>query len=101
MAYGKSKDWTKITQSGKVLRDKAFKIASDSKFDGYQRRLASMVYTFFNKRYSGSGVDAEPNYQFVKELHKQIIRKFKRWSVCLSFTENIWGVDLADMQSLS
>ena len=37
-----------------------------------------MVYTFFNKRYSGSGVDTEPNYQFVKELHKQITRKFKR-----------------------
>ena len=44
MAYGKSKDLTKITQSDKVLRDKASKIASNPKYDGYQRRLASMVY---------------------------------------------------------
>ena len=43
MVYGKSKDLTKRTQSDKVLRDKAFKIASDSKCDGYQRGLASMV----------------------------------------------------------
>ena len=36
MAYGKSKDLTKRTQSDKVLRDKVFKIASDPKYDGYQ-----------------------------------------------------------------
>ena len=47
MAYGKSEDLTKRTQSDKVLRDKAFKIASDPKHDGYQRGLASMVYKFF------------------------------------------------------
>ena len=47
MAYGKSKDLAKRTQSDKVLRDKAFKIASDPKYDGYQRGLASMVYKFF------------------------------------------------------
>ena len=47
MAYGKSKDLVKRTQSDKVLRDKAFKIASDPKYDGYQRGLASMVYKFF------------------------------------------------------
>ena len=40
MAYGKSNDLAKITQSVKVLRDKAFKIASDLKYDGYQRGLA-------------------------------------------------------------
>ena len=38
MAYGKSKDLVKITQSDKALRDKAFKIAGDPKCDGYQRR---------------------------------------------------------------
>ena len=43
MAYGKSKDLTKRTQSDKVLRDKAFKIASDAKYDEYQRGLAFMV----------------------------------------------------------
>ena len=43
MAYGKSKDLGKRTQSDKVLRDKAFKIASDSKYDGYQRGVKSLV----------------------------------------------------------
>ena len=56
MAYGKSKDLAKRTQSGKVLGDKAFKFASDLKYDGYQRGLASMVYKFFDKTSSGSGV---------------------------------------------
>ena len=50
MAYGRSKDLAKRLQSDKVLRDKAFKIASDPKYDGYQRELASMVYKFFNKK---------------------------------------------------
>ena len=98
MAYGKSKDLVKRTQSDKVLRDKAFKIASDLKYDGYQRGLASMVYKFFNKKSSGSDVDAEPNYQLASELHKQIIKKFKRRKVYSLFGDNISGVDLADMQ---
>ena len=91
MAYDKSKDLTKRTQSGKVLRDKAFKIASDPKYDGYQRGLASMVYKFFDKKSSGSGVDAEPHYQLENELHREIIRKFKRRKV-YSFLEAIFGV---------
>ena len=49
MAYGKSKYLTKRTQSDKVLRDKTFKIASDPKYDGYQRGLAAMVYEFLIK----------------------------------------------------
>ena len=43
MAYGKSKDLVKRTQSDKVLKDKAFKIASNPNYDGYQKVLASMV----------------------------------------------------------
>ena len=43
MAYEKSKDLVKRTQSDKVLGDKAFKIASNPKYDVYQRGLASMV----------------------------------------------------------
>ena len=78
MAYGKSKDLKKRTQSDKVLRGKAFKIVSDPKYDGYQRGLASVVYKFFDKNSSGSGVATEPNYQLANELHRQIIRKFKR-----------------------
>ena len=48
MAYGKAKDLVR-TQSDKVLRDKAFKIASDPKYDGYQRRLASWPINFLNE----------------------------------------------------
>ena len=101
MAYGKSKDLTKRTQSVEVLRDKSFKIASDPKDDRYQRGLASMVYKVFDKKSSGSGVATEPNYQLPNELHRQIIRKFKRRKVYSSFRDKICGVDLADMQSLS
>ena len=91
MAYGKSKDLAKRTQSDEVSRDKAFKIPSDPKYDGYQRRLASMVCKFFDKKSSGSGVDTEPNYQLTNELHKQIIRKFKRRKV-FHRLETIFGV---------
>ena len=101
MAYGKSKDLAKRTQSDKVLRDKAFKIASDPKYDGYQRGLASMVYKFFDKKSSGSGITNGSNYQLANELHKPIIKKFKKRKVYSSFKDNIWGVELADMQSLS
>ena len=69
-AYGKSKDLAKRTKSDKVLRDKAFKIASDTKYDGYQKGLASMVYKFFDKRSSGSGIANELNFQLGNELHK-------------------------------
>ena len=54
MAYGKSKDLVKRTQSDKVFRDKAFKIAINPKYDGYRRGLASMVYNFFDKNSKGS-----------------------------------------------
>ena len=76
MAYGKSKDLIKRTQLDKVLKDKAFEIASDLKCDGYQRGLASMDYKFFDKNSKGSGIINEPNYQLENELHKSIIRKF-------------------------
>ena len=80
MAYEKLKDLTKRAQSDKILRDKAFKIASDPKYDGYQRGLASMVYKFFDKKSKGSGIN-EPNYQLANELHKPIIRKFRKRKV--------------------
>ena len=101
MAYGKSKDLPKRTQSDKVLRDKAFKIASDPKYDGYQRGLASMLYKFLDKKSSGSGIANEPNYQLANEFHKPIIKKFKKRKVYSPFRDNIWGVNLAHMQSLS
>ena len=75
MAYGKAKDVVRRTQSDKVLRDKGFKIASDPKYDGYQRGLACMVYKFFDKKSSGSGITNKPNYQLADELCKPIIKK--------------------------
>ena len=61
-----------------------------------------MVYKFFDKKSSGRGINTnEPDYQLADELHKPIIRKFNRRNVYSSFTDSIWGVDLADMQSLS
>ena len=67
MTYGKSKDLVKRTQSDKVLRYQAFKIASDPKYDGYQRGLASMFYKFLDKKSKGNGIINESNYQLANE----------------------------------
>ena len=101
MAYGDFKDFAKRTFADEVLRGKAFKIASDQKYDGYERGLASMVYIFFDKKTQGSGrslqvADDKENIQLANELHKPIIRKLKKRKVYSSF----WGVGLADMQLL-
>ena len=93
MAYGKTKDLVKRTQSDKISKDKAFKIGSNPNYNGYQRELASMVYEFF-------GIVNEPNYQLANEFHKPIIIKFKKRKVYSFFRDNIWGIDLADMESL-
>ena len=59
MACGDFKHLKRRTASDKSLRDKAFNIAKNPKYDGYQRGLASMVYKFFEKKFSGSGVAAK------------------------------------------
>ena len=56
MAYGDFKDLARRAASCTVLRNKAFSIAKNPKYDRYQRRLVSMVYKFFDKRSEGSGV---------------------------------------------
>ena len=88
MAYRDFKELKRRTGSDKILRDKAFNIAKNPKYDGYQRGFASMVYKFFDKKsaslsyksVSGSGVNIplEFNEELAKYLHKQIIRKFKK-----------------------
>ena len=71
-----------------------------------------MVYKFFDKKSAsladksteGSGVNtklAPQNQQLAEELHKPIIKKFKKRKVQAAFKDNIWGADLADMQLLS
>ena len=80
MAYGDFKDLARRTASDKVLRDKAFNIAKNPKYDGYQRGRASMVHKCFDKKLKGSGVannEIKQNVQLAKmELHKPIIKKF-------------------------
>ena len=79
MVYGKSKGLVKIIQPDKVLKDRAFEIASNPKYDGYQRGLASMVYKFFDKKSAslnkskGSGIVNETNYQLANELSKYFL----------------------------
>ena len=90
-AFSDSKDLAKRTQSDKVLKDKAFAIANNPKYDGYQRGLASMVYNFFDKKSKGAGIKNEikENQQLANELHTPIIRKFKKRKVYSSFKDNI------------
>ena len=84
MAYGEFKDLARRAASDKVLRDKAFNIAKNLKYNGYQRGLASMVYKYFDKKSAsladkstkGSGVAMLQNEQLAEELHKTIIKKF-------------------------
>ena len=60
-----------------------------------------MVYKFFDKKSTGSGIRKDSSLMLVDELHKPIIKKFEKRKVYSQFKDNIWGVDLADMQSLS
>ena len=102
-AYADHKDLINRTEADKVLRDKAYNIASNPKYDGYQRGLASMVYKFSDKKSMGSGVKKLKDSSLIlaDELHKPVIKKFNKRKVYSQFKDNIWGVDLAGMQSLS
>ena len=95
--------FTLLTVADKVLRDKAFNIAKDAKYDGYQRGLASMVYKCFDKKSNGSGIKNEikENQQLANKLHKPIIRKFKKRRVYASYRDVIWAADLVDMQLIN
>ena len=102
MAYGDFKNLTERTVVQKILGDKAFNIAKNLKYDGYQRGLVSMVYKYFYKKSSGSGIiNNKQNIQFAKELHKQIIRNFKKRTVYSRIKDNIWGDDSADVRLIS
>ena len=72
MAYEDFKDLARRTASDKILRDKAFNVAKNPKYE-----------------------------QLAEELHKPIIRNFKKGTVYLGFKDNIWGAGLADMQLIS
>ena len=102
MAYVDFKDLARGTVAYKVLKDKSINIAKDPKHDGYQRGLASMVYNFSDEKTEGSGIKSmSQNEQLAEELHKPIIRKFKKRIVYSSFKDNISRADLANMQLIS
>ena len=90
MAFGDFKDLAKTTASDKDLRDKAFNIAKNPKYDWYQNGLASMVYNFFDKTFAEGSIvsdnnnnnnNIKQNLQLAEELHKPIIRKFFKKSL--------------------
>ena len=102
MAYGDFKDFKKRTAADKVLRDKAFNIAKNPKYDGYQRGLTSMVYKFFDKKTKGSGItfanksaikSIPQNKQLAEELHKPIIRRFKKGKY-IQHSKTIFGLQI-------
>ena len=118
-AYAKYKGVKNRLISDQKLRNSVYVIASNPKYDGYQRGLASMVYKFFDSNVAPldknnmSGKDnakhtANPsslervgnNKILAEELHKPVIKKFNKRKLYSQFKDNIWGVDLADMQSL-
>ena len=109
-AYADNKDLINRTKADKVLKDKAYNIARNPEYVGYQRGLASMTYKFFDKKSIGSDtakpsslkrITRDSSLILADELHKHVIKKFNKRKVYSRFKDNIWGVDLADMQSLS
>ena len=107
MAFRDFKDLARRTAADNVFRDKAFDIAKNSKYDGYQRRFPSMVYKFLDKKCAGSGVNMHANKsafnieKLAEEFHKPFIKKSQERTVYSGFNDNIWGPDLADMQLIS
>ena len=103
MAYEDFKDLAKRTASDNVLRDKAFNIAKNPKYDGYQGQLASMVYKFFDKKAANSGFNiyanksAFSNEKLAEILYKPVTKKLKKIIVYSGFKDNIWGADIGDL----
>ena len=97
-AYSDSKDMAKGTISDKIRKDRHFQIDMNRNYDGYQRALASMVYKFFDKK---TGLRVSVNEHLAEELHKPVIKKFKRRKVYERFKGNIWAANLAERESLS
>ena len=92
-AYADHKDLINRTEADKVLKDKAYDIDSNPKYDGYQRGLAGMVYKLFDKKSMGSGITRNTTKSnssiLADELHKPIIRKFNKRKVYSQLKDNI------------
>ena len=105
---------TRRTASDNLLRDKAFNIDKNPKYDKYQHGIVSMVYKLFGfyeffdiksaATHKEKGIYSDvvsENQKLIEDLQKPIIRKFEKQNVHLSFKDNFWGVDLADFVWIS
>ena len=72
------------------MKDRAYEIAKNRGYDGYQRALASMVCRFFDKK-TGSEINA--NKQISEELHKPVIKKLKKRKVYARWKEKFWAAE--------
>ena len=100
MAYGDFKYWNRRTPADNILRVKAFSITEDTKHDGCQRGITSMVYKFFDRQTSGAAATLAnessiknkdiSNKELAEELHKAIITKFNRRQIHSPFMDNIY-----------
>ena len=97
--------WLMEIASDKVLRDKAFNIAKNPKYDGYQKGLAFMVYNFLDKKSAGSGVNMHTNIErpldLLRNYTNQLLENLKKRTVYSRFKGNIWSADLVDMQLIN
>ena len=72
------------------MKDRAFEIARNRNYDGYQRTLASIVYKFFDKKRKKTGSRISANEQLAEEIHKPVNKKYKKRKVYARFKDNIW-----------
>ena len=99
MAYGNFKDLNRRTASNKILRDKAINISKNPKYDGNQRGLVSMIYKKLLVVVLKMKICLIKNQK--NNYTNQLFEKFKKRKVYSSFVDNIWYVDLANMQLVS
>ena len=101
MAYGDFKHLNRKIFTYKVLRDKAFNIAKDPKYDRYHPGLASMVYKCFNEKASGSRINNEniSNKELAEELHKQLLEHL----ICFIDigSKYAWAIPLKDKKGIT
>ena len=80
------------------MKNRVYEIAANPKYDGYQSGIARMVHKFSDNK---TGPGASATEELAQELHKPVIKKFKRKKAYARFKDNIWAAYLADVGSLS
>ena len=98
--YAGSKDLVQKTISDKILEERAYEVDRNPNYNGYQRRLATIIYEIFDNK-AESGAKASVYEDLDQELHKTVIKKFKKKKVYARFKDIIQAANLAEMGSLS